>query len=198
MRPVTLLAVLAAVLGLAACGEKSEPDVAKLPPPPSTTATAPTTTTTRTTTTTTATKPDGGTVRETVRRYYAGLNLGRGGVVCNLLAAGAIDELELPRHGGDCASALSRSIGYHEPNGPPAFRSAHPRRRRTQERDGRAKVVATVVTRYEDERRPSIDDDIIYLRKTPEGWVILKPSAILYRAVGIEPPLAALRPPPGF
>jgi hypothetical protein len=58
--------------------------------------------------------------------------------------------------------------------------------------------VATVITRYVSQRRPSTDDDIIYLKKSRAGWLILQPSATLYRAVGLEPPISALKPPAGF
>jgi hypothetical protein len=55
-----------------------------------------------------------------------------------------------------------------------------------------------VITRYEVERKPSTDDDIVYMKRSRAGWLILQPSATLYRAIGVEPPLSALRPPSGF
>ena len=72
------------------------------------------------------------------------------------------------------------------------------RRVKVAQKGARAKVVATVVTRYVSQRRPSIDDDIIYLKRSRAGWLILQPSATLYRAVGLEPPISALKPPAGF
>jgi hypothetical protein len=61
-----------------------------------------------------------------------------------------------------------------------------------------ARVVATVFTRYRDEREPTIEDDIIYLTRASGDWRVVKPSATLYRAVGIaEIPLDVLQPPSG-
>jgi hypothetical protein len=202
MRKLTIAAaMIAAVLALAACGEKSEPDLADLPPPPSvpTTTTVPTTSTTGTTTTTQPTKPGRpATPVTTVRAYVAALSAGDGAKVCARLAPGAIDELKLPKPSPKCDVALDRSIGYHDPKGPPAFKSATVRRVKVQQRGARAKVVATVITRYASQRRPSTDDDIVYLKKSRAGWLILQPSATLYRAVGLEPPISALKPPAGF
>jgi hypothetical protein len=199
-------ALIAAVLALAACGEKPEPKLSDIPPPPTSTATAPTTTTTTTTTTTgtgtTTTQPTQpsrpATPAASVRAYVAALSAGDGGKVCARLAPGAIDQLKLPKPSPKCDVALDRSIGYHDPKGPPAFRSASVRRVKVQQKGARARVVATVVTRYASQRRPSTDDDIVYLKRSRAGWLILQPSTTLYRAVGLEPPLSALKPPAGF
>ncbi|MFL5870243.1 MAG: hypothetical protein ACJ75R_04125 [Solirubrobacterales bacterium] len=193
---------LVLALALAACGEKSEPDLSDIPPPPkpTTTTVAPTTTTTSGTTTTTSPAPpsQAKTPAQTVHAYVAALSAANGARVCALLAPGAIDDIKLPRPSPRCEVALDRSIGYHDPKGPPAFDSATVRRVKVQQKGARAKVVTTVVTRYRSQRRPSTDDDIVYLKRNRAGWLILQPSAILYRAVGLEPPISALKPPPGF
>jgi hypothetical protein len=194
-------ACAAAALALASCGEKSEPDVANLPPPPTTTTAVaePTTTTSgQTTTTTTTPAPSGPRPATTVRGYVGALSAGNGKRVCDLFAPGALDDVKLPRPSPNCDVALDRSIGYHDPKGPPAFESATVRRVQVRQQGARARVVATVITRYASQRRPSTDDDIIYLKRTRAGWLILQPSATLYRAVGLEPPLSALKPPAGF
>ncbi len=133
-----------------------------------------------------------------MREYVAALSAGNGKRVCNLFAPGALDEVKLPKPNPNCEVALDRSIGYHDPKGPPAFKSATVRRVKIQQKGARAKVVATVVTRYVSQRQPSIDDDIVYMKRSRAGWLILQPSATLYRAVGLEPPLSALKPPAGF
>jgi hypothetical protein len=133
-----------------------------------------------------------------VRAYVAALNAGDGKRVCDLFAPGALDDVRLPRPSPECDVELDRSIGYHDPKGPPAFESATVRRLKVRQQGARAKVVATVIIRYESQRRPSTDDDIIYLKRSRAGWLILQPSATLYRAVGLEPPLSALKPPAGF
>ena len=63
--------------------------------------------------------------------------------------------------------------------------------------DGRsARVVATTVTRFAEQREPSIEDDVVYLRRTAGRWLISKPSAALYRAIGVgDIPPRALAPP---
>jgi hypothetical protein len=200
MRSLAIVAAIAGVLlAIAGCGEKSEPDLADLPPPTTTAATTTVPGTTTSTTTTGPTKPQHpATPAASVRAYVAALSAGDGARVCARLAPGAIDELKLPKPNPKCDVALDRSIGYHDPKGPPAFKSATVRRVKIQQKGSRAKVVATVISRYVSERRPSTDDDIIYLKKSRAGWLILQPSAILYRAVGLEPPLSALKPPAGF
>ena len=45
-------------------------------------------------------------------------------------------------------------------------------------------------------REPSIEDDVIYLRRVGGRWKIAKPSATFYRAIGArDVPIAALRAP---
>ena len=60
-----------------------------------------------------------------------------------------------------------------------------------------ARAVATVVISFSDRPQPSIEDDVIYL--VPDRgrrWLIAKPSATLYRAVGIaDVPPSVLTPP---
>ena len=48
-------------------------------------------------------------------------------------------------------------------------------------------MVVTTRTRFADRGETSTEDDIVYLsRDEPsDGWLIAKPSATLYRAVGI-------------
>jgi hypothetical protein len=190
---------LAIAVALAACGEKSEPDLADLPPPTTTSVAVPTTTTSNgQTSTTTSPAPTGPRPADTVRTYVAALGSGNGKRVCDLFAPGALDEIKLPKPNPKCDVALDRSIGYHDPKGPPAFKSATVRRVKVGQQGARAKVVATVVTRYASQRRPSTDDDIVYMKRSRTAWLILQPSATFYRAVGLEPPLSALKPPPGF
>lgn len=56
--------------------------------------------------------------------------------------------------------------------------------------------MATVVTTYADDREPSIEDDVVYLRREGGRWLIEQPSATLYRAIGTaEVPPQVLSPP---
>ena len=59
-----------------------------------------------------------------------------------------------------------------------------------------ARVTATIVTRFAEGREPSIEDDLIYLEKRGGRWLIVKPSATLYRAIGVgNIPPQVLAPP---
>jgi hypothetical protein len=56
--------------------------------------------------------------------------------------------------------------------------------------------VVTTVTRFADREEPSIEDDVVYLTRSGDDWLIAKPSSTLYRAVGIaEVPPSVLAPP---
>jgi hypothetical protein len=65
--------------------------------------------------------------------------------------------------------------------------------------DGRARITATVTHHFSDRKYVSVEDDVIYLERLGGRWLLAKPSATLYRAVGYEsPPLGAFTPPPGW
>jgi hypothetical protein len=52
-----------------------------------------------------------------------------------------------------------------------------------------------VIHRFRDRRQPSIEEDVIYLERRGTRWLLAKPSATFYRAVGYaDPPLRALTP----
>jgi hypothetical protein len=135
-------------------------------------------------------------VMRVVRAYVEGLVDHDGAAVCSLFEPGALDSLELPVQRGDCASSLSASIGYRDPRGIPW------RDTRIQEfvevsvAPPEARATVSVFTRFAGDREPSIEDDLIYLERSGEEWLIVKPSTTIYRAVGIaEIPLDAIRPP---
>ena len=131
-----------------------------------------------------------------VRAYVAALDARDGERACELIAPGALDELELPRPRAGCEAALEASIGYRDPRGLPVWEGAELARVTSLELAGdTAKVVATVVTRFADRDEPSVEDDIVYLARDNSDWVIAKPSATLYRAIGAEAPPALLAPP---
>ena len=65
--------------------------------------------------------------------------------------------------------------------------------------DNRARVTATVTHRFSDRKYVSVEDDVIYLEQVGGHWLLAKPSATLYRAVGYaQPPLRAFSPPAGW
>ena len=137
-------------------------------------------------------------IERAVRSYIAALNAHDGGAVCALLAPGALDGVRLPERRGSCAASLAASIGHKPPDGAPRWL-------RTQlvgagtvvlVRGGDGRLTGTVVHRLAGSRQPSIEDDVVYLRKIGGRWLIVKPSATFYRAIGArDVPLSALRPP---
>ena len=133
----------------------------------------------------------------TVRDYVAALDAGDGGRVCRLVAPGALAEFELPRPRGDCERSLSASIGYRDPRGLPVFEGAEIADLGSLEIEpGQATVIATIVTSFADRAEPSIEDDIVHMTRASGRWLIAKPSATLYRAVGIaDVPPSVLAPP---
>jgi hypothetical protein len=199
-------AALAAAALFAACGEKDEPDVASLPPVP------------ELPTTTTAPEPPehreqgrgGGRDRpregagnpsaedeaiRTVEAYLGWIDNRQGRQLCTLLTEEVIARLKLPVRRGGCAVSLSASIGYSDPRGLPVFRGVDLRHARARVDGREARVVATVSTRFADRNQASIEDDVVYLRLVAGDWRVAKPSATLYRAIGREPPPAAITPP---
>jgi hypothetical protein len=136
-------------------------------------------------------------VAEAVRAYVAALAAHDGPRGCALFARGALAGFEFPRDRGGCAASLAASIGYRDPAGFPVYESSRVARiPRVVIEGSAARVTATTVTRFADRREPSVEDDVIYLRDEGGRWRIAKPSATLYRAVGIgEIPPRALAAP---
>lgn len=133
----------------------------------------------------------------TAREYVAALDARDGDRLCALLAPGAIYELDLPlRRRGECRS-LTVSIGYRDPRGLPVWEGAKVARiGSVAVANERAKVVATVVTRFADRSGVSVEDDVVYLVRRDGDWLVAKPSSTLYRAVGIaDVPPSVLAPP---
>ena len=130
------------------------------------------------------------------RGYIAALNRGDGTAVCERLTAGALAGVRL-RGQGACVARLDGSIGRTGAGGAPAWKRTNVEEVKAVSVGGQdARVTATVVHVFSDRDFPSVEDDVIYLRREPDGWKIAKASATLYRAVGYpEPPLRAFRAP---
>jgi hypothetical protein len=136
-------------------------------------------------------------VARVVRAYVGALDARDGARACELFLPGALSEVHLPRDRGTCARSLSASIGYRDPRGFPVYQSSRVARIPAVAIEGSAaRVTATTVTRFADNREPSVEDDVIYLRKQGDAWLIAKPSATLYRAIGVgNIPPQVLAPP---
>jgi hypothetical protein len=139
-------------------------------------------------------------VTAAVRDYIAALDRHDAAGVCGLLAPGSLNPSQLPKPRRGCRSSLRASIGTRPRSGGPAWRRTSLFEAKTEDLgDDRARVSATVTHHFSDRKYVSVEDDVIYLERTGGRWLIAKPSATLYRAVGYrEPPLRAFAPPSGW
>ncbi len=136
-------------------------------------------------------------VRQAVRGYVEALDARSGGRVCSVIASDALAKLAVPKRRGSCAASIAASIGYRDPRGYPVWRRTDLERFRSIALgEGTARATVRVKTIFADGREPSIEDDVVYLTQRDDRWLIAKPSATLYRAIGAStPPLSALRAP---
>lgn len=136
----------------------------------------------------------------TANDYIRALDRHDAARVCALLVPGSLDLGQLPKRRGGCRGSLSASIGTRPSGGAPAWRKTTVVEVRPEDLgDGRARLSATVTHHFSDRKYVSVEDDVIYLQRAGGRWLLAKPSATLYRAVGYaEPPLRAFTPPPGW
>jgi hypothetical protein len=136
----------------------------------------------------------------TVDDYIRALNRHDAAGVCSLLAPGTLQQVRLPKRRGGCVSSLRASIGTPPRGGGPAWRKTTLVETKTEDiGDGRARISATVTHHFSDRKYVSVEDDVVYLQRSGDRWLLAKPSATLYRAVGYaEPPLGAFTPPSGW
>jgi hypothetical protein len=135
-----------------------------------------------------------------VRRYIASLDGHDAGRVCAAFAPGALPLGDLPRRRGSCRASLRASIGSRPAGGGPAWRRTEIVEVKPEALEGdRARLTTTVTHHFSDRNYVSVEDDVIYLERVGGRWLLAKPSATFYRAVGYaEPPLRAFGPPPGW
>jgi hypothetical protein len=119
-----------------------------------------------------------------VRSYIAALDRRDAARVCALIEQGGCQA----------------SIGSRPAGGGPAWRRTEIVAMKPESLgDDRARVTTTVTHRFSDRKYVSVEDDVIYLEKSGGRWLLAKPSATFYRAVGYaQPPLGAFAPPPGW
>jgi len=201
------LAALALMLSLAACGD-DEPGSSETAPAQTTVedpvATGPAATEASPEAAAPAetgelSEEDEAAVTEAVNTYIDALNGRDGDTVCALHEPGSLPITELPLRRGDCPSSIAASLGYGRPGGTPVWkRTTVKELKEVSVGPDRARVTASVVHQFADRKYPSVEDDVIYLDRFGDAWLLAKPSGTLYRAVGYpEPPLRALTPPSG-
>jgi hypothetical protein len=146
------------------------------------------------------TSGDRSAVGRAVDVYISALDRHNAARLCGLFAPGALDLAVLPTRRGGCRPSLRASIGTRPRSRGPAWRRTVLVDVKTEDLgDGRARVSATVTHRFSDRKYVSVEDDVIYLEKLGDRWLLAKPSATLYRAVGYaQPPLRAFSPPAGW
>lgn len=130
------------------------------------------------------------------RGYIQALDRRSGAAVCRAFAPGVLDALDFPAERRSCPATVEASLGSSR-RGAPAWRHSEMTDDVSAEVNGlTARIVATVFTTYSDVREPTIEDDIIYLERDGQRWLVAQPSLTLYRAIGdADPPAAALSPP---
>ena len=136
----------------------------------------------------------------TVQSYVSALDRREAARVCALIEPRGLDLSDLPRPHGGCRGSVKASIGTRPPGGGPAWRRTTIVEMKPEALgDERARVTTTVTHRFSDRKYVSVEDDVIYLERVGSKWLIAKPSATFYRAVGYaQPPLRAFGPPAGW
>lgn len=136
-------------------------------------------------------------VADAVRGYVGAFNRDDGERVCASYVPGALDSVKFPEKRTGCAATVSASIGYADPRGFPVFKSSRVARILKAEVSGSsARVTATTVTQFAGGREPSIEDDVLYVTRRGDRWLLVKPDLQLYRAIGVgDIPPSALAPP---
>jgi hypothetical protein len=135
-----------------------------------------------------------------VRDFIVALDRRDPARVCGLIVPGGLDRSDLPRNRGGCRPSVRASIGTRPPGGGPAWRQTQVVEMKPEALgEDRARITSTVTHRFSDREYVSVEDDVIYLEKLGGRWLLAKPSATFYRAVGYaQPPLRAFAPPPGW
>lgn len=139
-------------------------------------------------------------VTDVVTGYIAALDHHDGAGVCARFEPGALPLTDLSKRRGGCRPSLRASIGTGPADGGPAWRRTKIVEVKPEALgDDRARVTTTVTHHFSDRKYVSVEDDVIYVERVGGSWLLAKPSATFYRAVGYaQPPLRAFTPPPGW
>jgi hypothetical protein len=143
---------------------------------------------------------DGTAATGAVRSYVAALNRHDAARVCALIEPGGVPLSDLPVRRTGCTASVRASIGSRPRGGGPAWRRTEIFETKPEALgDDLARVTTTVTHHFSDRKYVSVEDDVIYLERLGGRWLLAKPSATFYRAVGYaQPPLRAFAPPAGW
>ena len=136
-------------------------------------------------------------IERTVKAYITALDADDGAALCRLFAPGALRGVKLPVHRGSCAATLAASVGHRPPHGAPRWLGTKllDADKVVVVRGGDGRLTGTVVHKQAGSE-PSIEDDVVFLRKEDGRWLLAKPSLTFYRAIGEENvPVTVLSPP---
>jgi hypothetical protein len=135
-----------------------------------------------------------------VRSYVAALDRHDAVRVCALIEPGGVLLSDLPVRRSGCTASVRASIGSRPRGGGPAWRRTEIFETKPETLgDDRARITTTVTHHFSDRKYVSVEDDVIYLERLGGRWLVAKPSATFYRAVGYaQPPLRAFAPPTGW
>lgn len=135
-------------------------------------------------------------VASAARGYVQAMDRRSGAGVCRAFAPDGLDDVDFPDERGSCPASVKASLGFAK-RGFPVWQHSQMTDQVSADVNGdSAKVVATVFTLYADVREPTIEDDIIYLQRSGDQWLVAKPSLTLHRAIGdADPPPSVLTPP---
>jgi hypothetical protein len=132
------------------------------------------------------------------RAYIRALSSHDGRVICAVLAPGALDGVRLPEPRENCPEALDASIGHVDRKGgyPEWTRTKLLGMRTVLQGDERARITATVHHDFVGRPEISTEEDVIYLQRDGDRWLLAKPSTTFYRAIGVpDVPPSVLAPP---
>jgi hypothetical protein len=111
-------------------------------------------------------------------------------------APDVLKGFDFPKPRPTCAASVEASLGFAK-RGLPVWKSSEMTDAVSAAVDGdSARVVATVFTTYADVREPTIEDDIIYLVRSGDRWLVAKPSLTFHRAMGDPDPSPSVLSPP--
>ena len=133
------------------------------------------------------------------RSYVKAIDARDAEAVCARLAPGSLALKDFADPRDACSLVLEQSLGAGSRGGGPVWKGTRIEHLvSVAAEDDRARVTLEVFHEFADGANPSVEDTIVFLELRGDRWLVSKPDATLYRALGYrEPPLRAFTPPKG-